>query len=138
MTLLELCYNKPDRILLDSTTCLVRAHLPHYKQLSGEVIRFRLLKLFQALVKSIEVNSCDAMVTFMDKVSDERFEVGFELNEVQTAINILEESLWKMISEFVDDDKKTNAMKQVSCLLGKAKEELANEYAMLSKEYVSS
>ena len=90
------------------------------------------------MVKSIELNSCDEMVTFMDKVSDERYEVGFELHEVQTAINIMEESLWKMISEFVDSDKKTAAMKQVSCLLGKAKQELAHEYAMLSKEYVSS
>ena len=136
MTLLELLYNKPDHILLDSTDNLVRADLPHYKKLNAEKIRLRLMKLFQALVRSVEVNSCEEMVKFMEKVSDERFASGFELNEVQTAVNILEESLWRMISKFVDSDKQVSAIKQVTCILTKAKDELADEYALLSKEYV--
>lgn len=136
MTLLEMLYNKPDLILLDSTDCLVRAQLQHYKQLSPERIRLRLLKLFQALVKSVEVNSCQEMVKFMEKVSEERYESGYELHEVQAAVNILEETLWKKISKFVDDDKQISAMKQIVCILSKAKEELANEYALLSKEYI--
>jgi hypothetical protein len=136
MTLLELLYNKPDLILLDSTDSLVRAQLQHYTQLNPEKIRLRFLKLFNALVKSVEINSCEDMVKFMEKVSDERFESGYEISEVQTAINILEETVWRKISLFVDEDKQVAAMKQVTCLLGKAKEELASEYALLSKEYV--
>ena len=137
MTLIELLYNKPDLILLDSTDSLVRAHLKHYDKLSPEKIRLRLLKLFQALEKAVEVNSCEEMVKFMDKVSDERYESGYELHEVQTAINILEESLWKNIADFVDKDKQVSAMKQVTCILGKAKEELASEYALLTSEYIN-
>lgn len=136
MTLLELLYNKPDLILLDSTDNLVRANLPHYKLLNAEKIRLRLLKLFQALVRCVEANSCEEMLKFMEKVSDERFASGFELNEVQTAINILEESLWRQINKFVDSDKQVSAMKQVACILTKAKDELADEYALLSKEYI--
>jgi hypothetical protein len=136
MTLLELCYNKPDLILLDSTNCLVRAQLQHYKHLTPEKLRFRLLRLFQALVKSIEVNSCDEMDNFMEKVSDERYESGYELHEVQTAINIMEECLWKKISEFVFADQQIAAMKQVTCILSRAKDALANEYALLSREYI--
>lgn len=137
MTLLELLYNKPDLILLDSTDGLVRAHLQHYDKLSPEKIRLRLLKLFQALEKAVEVNSCEEMIKFMEKVSDERYESGYELHEVQTAVNILEETLWKKIAEFVDRDKQVSAMKQVTCILSKAKEELASEYALLTNEYIN-
>jgi hypothetical protein len=137
MTLLELLYNKPDLILLDSTDNLVRAQLQHYKQLNPEKIRSRFLRLFQAVEKCVEVNSCTEIINFMEKVSDERFDSGYEIHEVQTAINILEESLWRKISDFVDGDKQVAAMKLVTCILAKAKEELASEYALLSKEYVS-
>ncbi|MCI0448357.1 MAG: hypothetical protein L0Y79_01050 [Chlorobi bacterium] len=136
MTLLELLYYKPDLILLDSTNCLVRAQLQHYKPLSPELIRFRFLKLFQALVKCVETNSFNGIIKFMDKVSDERYELGFEIHEVQTAINILEECLWKKILKFVDDDKQISAMKQVTRILCNAKMELAGRYALLSKEYI--
>ena len=136
MTLLELCYNKPDLILLDSTNSLVRAQLQHYKHLTPEKLRFRLLRLFQALVKSLEANSCDSMTHFMEQVSDERYESGYELQEVQTAINIMEECFWKKISEFVFADQQIAAMKQVTCILSKAKETLVNEYALLSREYI--
>jgi hypothetical protein len=136
MTLLELLYNKPDLILLDSTDCLVRAHLKHYKQLSPELIRFRLLKLLQALTKCVETNSFNGIIKFMDKVSDERYELGFEIHEVQTAINILEECMWKKILKYVDDDKQISAMKQVTRILCNAKMELAGRYALLSREYI--
>ena len=136
MTLLELCYNKPDLILLDSTDSLVRAQLQHYKHLTPEKLRQRLLKLFQALVKSLEANSCEEMSKFMLKVSDERYGSGYELHEVQTAVNIMEECIWQKITEFVDKDQQIYAMKQVTCILGKAKEALAGEYAMLSSENI--
>ncbi len=134
MKLIELLHQKPDLILLDSTDNLVRSNLKHYKKLNPENIRIRLNHLFQTLVTCVETGSCNEMVTFMDKVSDERFESGFEIHEVQTAINILEESLWRNIGKFVDNDKQVNAMKEVTGILSKAKEEMANEYAMLSKE----
>ncbi|HEY3249689.1 MAG TPA: hypothetical protein VGK25_01095 [Ignavibacteria bacterium] len=136
MTLLELCYNKPDLILLDSTDNLVRAHLKHYNQLTPEQIRYRLLNLFQSLVRCLEGDSCENMLKFMKIVSDERYESGYELSEVQTAINILEECMWRKISKFVDGDKQINAMKQVTNVLCKAKEELVSEYALLSTEYI--
>ena len=134
MTLIELLHNKPDMILLDSTDNLVRSDLEHYKKLNPENIRIRLMKLFHALIACVEAASCDKMIKHMEKVSEERFESGFEINEVETAINILEESLWRQIGKFVDSDKQVSAMKQVTCILSKAKDELANEYALLSKE----
>lgn len=138
MNLLEMLYHKTDLILLDTTDGLVKAHLTHYNILQPELVRFRLMKLFNALVKSIEKNSCEEITDFMGKISGERYELGFELYEVQTAINILEESLWKKIQKYIDDDKQIAAMKQVSDILSKAKDKLVDEYYEINKEYVGS
>jgi len=136
MILLELCYNKPDLILLDSTNSLLRAQLPHYKQIIPDQLIIRYQHLFDALVNCIESNKFDAMNKFMEKVAAERFEAGYELSEVQFAVNTLEESMWKKISEMVDQDKQINALKEVSYLLCKSKQKLLSEYALLSKEYI--
>jgi hypothetical protein len=136
MTLLEMLYNKPDLILLDAMDSLGKAHLSHYDNLKPELARFRLSKLFEALVKSIETSSNVEITNFIGKISGERYELGFELYEVQTVINILEESLWKKIMIFVDEDKQISAMKQVSEILTTAKERLVIEYSQVSKKYV--
>ena len=136
MTLLELCYHKPDLILLDSTNSLLRAQLPHYKEVIPDQIKLRYQHLFDGMVSCIESNKFDAMNKLMEKVAAERFEAGYELSEVQIGINTLEESMWRKTSEFVDQDKQINAMKEVSYLFCKAKQKLLSEYALLSKEYI--
>ena len=131
MTLLELCYYKRDVILEDSVKKLEKAQLEHYKLLTTEQIKRKMLNLFHMLVKSIEVNSSEEMMEYMDKVSDKRHEAGYELQEVQSAINMLEEIMWEKVSKFVDDDLQISAIKQVTRLLSKAKIELADEYSLL-------
>lgn len=131
MTLLELIYNKPEVILLDSTNSLVREHLPNYEKFPKDEIQERFSNLLQALTKCIELNSSNEMLSYMDKLSVERFKMGFEPREVQTAINIFEEALWKNIYEYVDEDKQFASMKHVTRILSKAKKKLASEYAFL-------
>lgn len=133
MTLLELIYNKPELILEDASKCLVRAHLPHYDMYRKEEIGKNLASFLLALTKCIEDNSPDEMIRYMDLITDERFASGFEAEELQVAINIFEESLWKSINKYVDEDKQYAAMKQVCCIIGKAKQEVLDDYAMLIK-----
>lgn len=133
MTLLELIYSKPEVILLDSTDRVLSANLPHYEKFQKDGIHDRFSNLLQTLTNCIELNSCSDMLSFMNKLSDERFDLGFEPQEVQTAIDIFEESLWKNIRKYVDEDKQFAAMKLVTGILSKAKEELVGEYAMLSR-----
>ena len=133
MTLLELLYNKPDKILLDATNSLVRAHLPHYEKFKESDINERFKKLLLSITKCVEKNSCDELNSYMDKLSDERFSMGFEPTEVQVAINIFEEALWKNIGNLVDEDKQIAAMKLITGVISKAKQEMLGEYAILEK-----
>ncbi|HAX49252.1 MAG TPA: hypothetical protein PK605_08125 [Ignavibacteria bacterium] len=133
MTLLELLYDKSDRILRDAANSLIRADLPHYKKFKDSDIKARYKKLLYSVTICAEKNSCSELSSYMNHLSDERFSMGFEPTEVQAAINILEEALWKNIYELVDGDKQNSAMKQITEIMGRAKLELIGEYAMLER-----
>lgn len=133
MTLLDLLYNKPDRVLADATNSLLRAHLPHYEKFKESDINERYRKLLISITKCVEKNSCNDLASYMDKLSDERFSMGFEPTEVQVAINIFEEALWKNISDLVDGDKQISAMKLITGIISRAKQEMLGEYAMLER-----
>ena len=133
MTLLELLYNQPEKILLDATNSLVRAHLPHYNNFSKSELKERYTKLLDSVTVCAEKNSCKELHSYMNKLSDERFALGFEPTEVQVAINIFEEALWKNIYELVDSDKQNSSMKLITEITGRAKQELIGEYAILER-----
>lgn len=133
MTLLDLLYNKPEQVLLDATNSLLRAHLPHYEKFKESDINTRYKKLLVSVTNCVEKNSCNDLASYMDKLSDERFSMGFEPTEVQVAINIFEEALWKNISELVDGDKQISAMKLITGILSRAKQEMLGEYAILER-----
>lgn len=130
MTLLELCYYKRDLILENSVSTLEKGQMKNYKKLYTESNRFKMLNLYQMLVNSIETNSSDGMKEYIGKLSALRFEPGYGLHEVQTAMNILEECMWENINKFVDEDLQISGIKQVTRLLGKAKEQLTDEYSL--------
>ncbi|HMQ78969.1 MAG TPA: hypothetical protein PKE39_13980 [Ignavibacteria bacterium] len=133
MTLLELIYNKPELILQESTNALMRVQLPHYSKFRLEEIQKKYSNLLQALAKCIETQKCDDMIGYMDLISDERFASGFEVEEIQIALNIFEEALWKNIKKYVDPKIHYTSKKMVTTIIDKAKEELLNEYVTLSK-----
>lgn len=135
MTLLELLKTKPDIILLEATESLVKSQLEHYKHLSPERLRYRMANLFDSTRACIEKDKCDMIVKFIEKVGEERFESGYKLHEVQAAINMLEECLWKKIVDFVKVDDQIEALLKVNSVLNKAKEVLAGTYIALEKEH---
>lgn len=133
MTLLELIYNKPELIVNESTKNLMRVNLPHYSKFRKEEIEKNFSNLLLAFTKCIENNSADEMISYMNLILNERFAKGFQIEEVEIALNIFEESIWKNIYKNVDEDKQYSAMRLALCILSKAKEELLNDYAMMSK-----
>ena len=133
MTLLYLIYNKPELILQESTNALMRVQLPHYSKFRAEEIHKKYSNLLLALAKCIENKACDDMIGYMDVISDERFASGFEAEEIQIALNIFEETLWKNIQKYVDPQIHYSSKKIVTSIIDKAKEELLNEYVTLSR-----
>jgi hypothetical protein len=71
---------------------------------------------------------------YIAEIAPNRFESGFELYEVQTAINILEECFWKNIVEKVDEGEKMHALVKTHEILCAAKNSLAKSFMKHKKE----
>jgi hypothetical protein len=134
MTFMELLKTNPDKILFDATEFLSRSNLENYNKLNPERLRAKLARLYFITRECAEQNSHEPVAKYISEIAPNRFESGFELYEVQTAINILEECFWKNIVEKVDENEKLHALVKSHEILCAAKESLAKSFMKHKKE----
>ena len=72
------------------------------------------------------------MIAHADTVARERFASGFDLWEVQTAFNVLEETIWQRILAEMPAGEFARALGLVSTILGAGKDALARRYVALA------
>lgn len=72
------------------------------------------------------------MVQYTERIARQRYLTGFELFEVQTAFNVLEEVIWKRIISQMNPNDVAEAIRLVSTILGAGKDTLARTYVALA------
>lgn len=82
-------------ILNEAAEALHRAQLKSYSLSSIEQNKDRLEKLFDYSVICVKSKNLVGMTEYADKIAKERFNAGFDLHEVHTVFNVLEETIWK-------------------------------------------
>jgi len=139
MKLHEILVNNQTDIINEAFTSLQRSHLKHYDTSRADENWQRLAKLFDLTLNGIKTRSLIEMVTYSEKIAKERYESGFDLHEVHTAYNVLEESIWKVIIKEVDQTDLAESLGLIGTILGTGKEALAISYVSLaSKQKVKS
>ena len=139
MKLHEILINNQTDIINEAFTSLQRSHLKHYDTSRADDNWQRLAKLFDLTLNGIKTRSLIDMVTYSEKIAKERYESGFNLHEVHTAYNVLEESIWKVIVKEVDSTELAESLGLIGTVLGTGKEALAIAYVSLaSKQKVKS
>lgn len=139
MKLHEILVNNQTDIINEAFYSLERSHLKHYDTSRADENWQRLAKLFDLTLTGVKSKSLLDMVTYSEKIAKERYESGFDLHEVHTAYNVLEESIWKAIIKEVDQDELAESLGLISTVLGTGKESLAIAYVSLSgKQRVNS
>jgi hypothetical protein len=139
MKLHEILINNQTDIINEAFTYLQRSHLKHYDTSRADDNWQRLAKLFDLTLNGIKNRSLIEMVTYSEKIAKERYESGFNLHEVHTAYNVLEESIWKAIVKEVDSTELAESLGLIGTVLGTGKEALAIAYVSLaSKQKVKS
>jgi len=139
MKLDEILVNNQTDIINEAFTSLQRSHLKHYDTSRADENWQRLAKLFDLTLNGIKTRSLIEMVTYSEKIAKERYESGFDLHEVHTAYNVLEESIWKVIIKEVDQTDLAESLGLIGTILGTGKEALAISYVSLaSKQKVNS
>jgi hypothetical protein len=121
-------------ILQTAESALARARADHYRQAGPPFIAMKLGELYGVLIECTRQPSTLAMTQKVDVIARERFEAGFSLAEVQTAINVLEEAVWSHIVASESSADLARDLALVSTILGAAKDALGQTYVALAAQ----
>ncbi|MFN8183347.1 MAG: hypothetical protein U0R23_02895 [Candidatus Nanopelagicales bacterium] len=139
MTLDEILATAKPELLDEAFAALERTHLAHYED-AGEVFtRQRLSNLYDLVVEAIRDRSLTHLIEGSSQIAKERFEGGFDVSEVQSAFNDLEEAMWRKVVAEVPPDGLAEAIGLLSTVVGAGKDAVAREYvSMASHRHVPS
>jgi hypothetical protein len=132
MNLVNLLETSRATIIQDAVVRLTRAHLPHYSASEIDENERRLGKLYDLTLTCVKSRKLAPIVDYAGEVARERFHAGFDLGEVHTAFNVLEETIWHTITAQLEPARYPEAFGLASTVLGAGKQALAVEYVALA------
>lgn len=139
MNLYQLLHDHADELVAGACAAMGRAHLSSYEKSGAPATHQRVKALFVLTTRAVKERNLGPMIAHAETVARERYEAGFDLSEIQTAFNVLEEAIWLKILREMPGDQLGEALGLVSTALGAGKDTLARTYVELaSKSRVTS
>jgi hypothetical protein len=108
------------------------SHLARYAAAGEPLTRQRLADLHDLVVAAIRDRDLREVVAYAERVAEERFTTGFDIAEVQTAFNCLEEAMWRRLVVEEPESDLAEAVGLLSTVLGAGKDALARRYVSLA------
>jgi hypothetical protein len=124
----EFLEERRDPIVKDATGRVADARLEHYDSDGSEATSDRLDTLLAVVIQFCRVHRLQGGTDYADLLARERHAGGFPLREVQTAVNVLEEAVWRSVIADVPPNAQGYSLGVVSTVLGTIKDQLACEY----------
>ncbi len=134
MDINQLLHDQSSDILSDAEAAIARARLAHYEKSGTEHTHQRLKALFTLASRAVKEKNLGPMIAHAETIGRERFEAGFDLSEVQTAFNVLEEAIWVRIMKNIPPNELAEALGLISTVLGAGKDTLARTYVSLASK----
>lgn len=131
-TLLDLLERHEGVILSESFDGLARCRLARYEAAGADETRRRLARLYALLRDSVRDRDLEPVLAYAREIARQRYTEGFDLQEVQSAINVLEEAVWRRIVAEIPPDGLAEALGLVSTVLGVCKDTMASSYVALA------
>lgn len=135
MDLATLLETQQDVIVEEALTRLERAGLQHYAASAPAENRARQKRLAALTLESVRERNLAPIVAYAEQLAEERFQSGFGVEEVITAINVMEESIWARITEEIEAADYPLAFGLLGTVLGAAKQALATRYVALAARH---
>ena len=132
MDLYSFLHDRTAEILSEAQEAITRAQLRSYAQAGPEHTHQRLRALLVLTTRAAKDRNLAPMMAHADDVARERFSAGYDLWEVQTAFNVLEEAIWSRIIRELPSTEFADALGLVSTILGAGKDTLARRYVSLA------
>ncbi len=134
MAVEDLLAQQRAEVLDEAFAGLSRSHPAHYERSGAEFTRERLAELFDMVVPALRDRRLEPVARYAEAVADQRFETGFGIAEVQTAFNVMEETIWRRVVAAMRADELAEALGLVGTVLGFAKDVLARRYVSLASQ----
>lgn len=136
---LEVLSQEGDAIVDSAAEALQRSGLRHYAEAGPDAARDRLDQLYTLVVQCVSTRDLVPMIEHTTRIAHERFEAGFDISEVHTAFNVLEEAIWTKVIEATAPRDLAEALGLVGTVLGAGRDALACTYVSLaSHQHVPS
>lgn len=132
MNVAELLEQHRASIVDTAEAALGRAHARHYESAGANEARRRLEALFDGVLAAAESRDLGDMLAYSRALAAQRFSAGYDLSEIQTAFNALEESMWGCLLSELRPDQLAEPLALVSTILGASKDALVREWVCLA------
>jgi hypothetical protein len=134
MDLYQFLHERTNEIIEEAEQAVRRARLKNYEREGSTAIHQRLRALYVLTTRGVKERNLGPMIDHADTVARERFAAGYDLWEVQTAFNVLEEVIWQRILRELPPSEFAEALGLVSTVLGTGKDTLARVYVTLASK----
>ncbi|MBI5472280.1 MAG: hypothetical protein HY961_08035 [Ignavibacteriae bacterium] len=134
MNLYDLLHTHANEILNEAVEAIVRGRVKNYVVAGQEHTHARLKALLALTQRAVKEKNLLPMLAHAELIASQRHSAGFDLWEVQTAFNVLEEAIWKRIIKDLPPDQFAEALGLVSTVLGAGKDALARSYVSLASK----
>jgi hypothetical protein len=132
MDLIKLLESHTDKIITDAYNSVCKDKLKGYSKVGKEKTKAKLSDLFKKVLQCVKKKELIPMLSYTEKIAKERCASGYDLFEVQTAINSLEVAIWSIIFKEVKPEKLAEYLGLISTVLGAGKDNLARTYVSLA------
>jgi hypothetical protein len=119
-------------IVAEAAAALARAEAAHYESAGTGAVQERLETLFDRVHDAVARRDLVDMIAYARRLAQERFDAGYDLWEIQAALNGLEEATWRCVLANLEREEPAEMLGLVSTILGAAKDALAREYVSLA------
>jgi len=134
MNLIQLLHERSNEITEAACGAMARSHAKNYEKAGAEHIHQRIKALYVLTARAVKEKNLGPMIAHAETIARERFNAGYDLWEVQTAFNVLEESIWTMVVKELPPSDYGEALGMVSTVLGAGKDTLARRYVSLASK----
>jgi hypothetical protein len=136
---IEVLTDEGDAIVDSAALALERSNLRHYAADGPDAARQRLSQLMDLVRQSVAARDLVPMIDHATAIAHERFSAGFDIQELLTAFNVLEEAIWDRVVDAVPPRDLAQAIGLVSTVLGAGRDTVARTYVSLaSHQHVPS
>ena len=122
--------------ILDEALQTVRtAHFTHYESWGEELTRQSLGDLYEHIMVSLHHRDLAHIIRHCEALAARRFDSGFDLVEVQSAFNALEQTMWRRVVAAVPPEHVAACVSLLSSVLGAGKDTVARTYVRLAAHH---